>query len=474
MQYAPSSVEIYPAHEGAPVSPDFHLRVNGREVPVFATPSRYGEDFGFAYFTMSPGLAVHVEVTFAFGPVNSVRAIPSKYGIDVSFDRATASFDILEPDTYVTLIVNGDYTYRPLHIFANGPDKWDVNPDDVSVRYFGPGYHEFPLDEIIELGSGETLYLAPGAWVNSPVRVMSGSSDVRICGQGVLATDQLYTARVQRVDGIQVDPDCERITIEGIIVNKRVTGWCGILIKSRDISIRNFKVVTGCIWSTDGMNPTNCQNVTYENCFIRCGDDTIAVKGFTKRGVRNEPDVDPALSPPNESIYVDNCILWSDNNNAIVLGQETKAAYYRDIHFRNCDILYVNDASDRQGVLSLICLDGTNYSDISFEDIRVGKMRRNLINMFFTEEIFDIPGSQRWSGSMHGVRFARVSVEDGSESRIRILGWNETNRITDTVLEDITVAGDPVVTAEDPRIVANEFAMPIHVVHGGDTKGAER
>ena len=474
MPHKPASVLTHPPHEGAPVSPDFVVRVNGREVPVFATPSRYGEDFGFACFTMPAAVPVRVEVIFAFGPVETVRAVPAKYGIDVSLDGATASFDITEPETYVTLIVNGDYTCRPLHIFANGPDRWQVGPHDPGVRFFGPGYHEFPLDEIIELGSGETLYLAPGAWVNSPVRVKAGSKDVRICGHGVLAPDQLYTARVNRVDAIQVDPDCERIVIEGIIVNKRVTGWCGTLIRSRDISIRNFKVVTGCIWSTDGMNPTNCRNVSYDNCFIRCGDDTIAVKGFTKRGVRNDPDVDPAISPPNESIYVENCILWSDNNNAIVLGQETKAAYYRDIHVRNCDILYVNDASDRQGVISLICLDGTNYSDISFEDIRVGKMRRNLINMFFTEEIFDIPGSQQWPGSMQGVRFARVSVEDASESRIRILGWNETNRIMDTVLEDISIAGDPLASADDPRIIANEFALPIHVTRGGSGEGAPR
>jgi hypothetical protein len=414
-----------------------------------------------------------VEVTFHFGPIETVRAVPGKYAIGVDLHGSTASFEITEPETYVTLVVNGDYRYRPLHLFANGPDRWDVDPADPGVRYFGPGYHELPLDEIIELGSDETLYLAGGAWVNSPVRVKAGSTNVRICGHGVLATDQLYTARVNRVDGIQVDTGCSQISIEGIIVNKRVTGWCGILIASRDIAIRDFKVVTGCIWSTDGMNPTNCQNVTYDNCFIRCGDDTIAVKGFTKRGVRNEPDVDPAISPPNESITVENCILWSDNNNAVVLGQETKAAYYRDIHFRNCDILYVNDASDRQGVLSLICLDGTRYSDISFEDIRVGAMQRNLINMFFTENIFDIPGSQQWQGSMEGVRFSRITVEEAHDARIRILGWSTTNRIVGTVLEDITIAGEPLASADDPRIASNEYSTPVFVTHSSADRSQE-
>jgi hypothetical protein len=462
-------IRIYDAYQGAPLSRNFTLTLDDFDIPVYETCSRYGTEISFAYFDMDGSIPVNLTVEHLHGSsVESVRCLPQKYGITATQRGRKTEFTIVDPETYLTLIWNDDHKSRPLHIFANGPDNWGI--DDArtvskgsreSVVYFGPGYHEQPLGEPIRLKSDQTLYLAGGAWVNGSVLVERGSRNVHICGHGILAPDQISDNKIAR--GIQVDPGCSDIIIEGIITNKRVTGWCGILIHSRNIRIENYKVVTGCIWSTDGMNPVNSQNVFYKNCFIRCGDDTIAVKGFKKFGTRNLPEDDPADSPANENIQVESCILWSDNNNAIVLGQETKAAFYKNIHFRDCDILFTNDLSDRQGVLSLICLDGTNYSDISFEDIRVDHFQTTLITLFFTEEIFDIPGSQKWKGSMKNLIFRNITSRSEKNPLVSLRGWGPEKTIGPISLENIVINGETL-KADSSLLKTNAFIHDLTIM----------
>lgn len=454
-------IVVYPSHEGAPLSSDYTLTANGIRVPVFETCSRYGPGFGFAYLDLAPGATVLLEVDVRFCSPGQVSVLPARYGIDPELEGSTVRCTVNAPDTWLTFVFDENPENRPLHVFVNRTEEEHFSPGDPDVVYFGPGYHEFALGKPLVLKSNQTLYVAGGAWIAGRVLVEAGSHDVRICGRGIIAPDQAFDTRICR--GLQVNPGCSRVTIEGIIMNMRVTSWCGILIESTDITIRDYKVVSGAIWSTDGMNPCNCARVRFSNCFFRCGDDTIAIKGFWKAGTRNRPEDDPALRPANEDIEVQGCILWSDNNNALVLGQETKTSAYRNIVFRDCDILHVYDVSDRQGAISLICLDGTDYSGILFENIRIHWFTRNLVNMFFTEDIFDIPGSQKWPGAMRGVTFRNIVARGPADAKVRMLGWGPDKRIENPVFEHVVLNGRTL-TPDDPALVVNEFVAGLRVL----------
>ena len=63
----------------------------------------------------------------------------------------------------------------------------------------------------------------------------------------------------------------------------------------------------------------------------------MAIKGTGTAGY--DPAEDPKDALPTSNITYRNAQLWSDANNAIGIGAETVAGYFRDIRFENIDIL---------------------------------------------------------------------------------------------------------------------------------------
>ena len=96
--------------------------------------------------------------------------------------------------------------------------------------------------------------------------------------------------------------------------------WTVVLKECSNVRISNIKIVNGRYYSTDGINPVNCQDVAIEDCFFRCTDDNISVKGLN-------------WGLPSRNILVERCTFWSDNNNAVVVGPEEQvlAARERDL-----------------------------------------------------------------------------------------------------------------------------------------------
>ncbi len=455
---ANDSVRIYPAPEGAVRSDDFTVLVNDRMVDLFGSENRYGSRTSFGYFDFEGSVEVDVIFHHAAPHSASIRIIPESYGITAeNVSNGHIRFTLDKPAN-LSFIHCGDYTGRTLHLFASPFEDEIPDKNDQDVIWYGPGYHEISegQNRTITLKSNQTLYLEGGAYVVGVVRADS-AVNVKIAGRGILC--QLPEYGVPKSIAFY---DCSGIDISGIIVNRQRIEWSGLMSRCSDVRIHDYKVVSVAIWSTDGMNLANTSDAVIDNCFFRAGDDNIAIKGLGTGRSRWKPDENPSESLPNRNIKVSNCIFWSDNNNAVVLGQETITDIYENITFTNCDVLFVRDEEPVKAAIALICLHTTDYRNIRFEDFRVGPSGQ-LIAVFFTESIFRLRGNHSlWPGRMEDIVFRNISTNGSGSKMVRIEGWDNSRPVKKLLLENITINGRKL-DKDSPYLITNEFVKELQI-----------
>jgi hypothetical protein len=160
--------------------------------------------------------------------------------------------------------------FHPMLVFANPPEVKVPSPTDPNVRYFGPGVHQ--IGKNIPVHSGETIYLAGGAWVEG---TFTGQNlkNVVIKGRGIISGLFLDTGNQDKnknQPGLIDILDSENIVVEGITCvdgprfNVRVLG--------QHVTLRNLKIMSWW-YSTDGVVAGNAALI--EDNFIKVNDDSI-------------------------------------------------------------------------------------------------------------------------------------------------------------------------------------------------------
>jgi len=435
----PADLQIYPVPKGTPQSGKSFFQVTADQYPVgvYTDLTPWEGNAHFAYVNMREGREVtfRVNANFRF---RKVKVLPESLGIEPQVCRGQVSFTVSQPNQNITLVFDDHYNGHTLHLFTNPIDDDAPTESGENLVYFGPGYHF--LKEQLDIGANQTLYIAPGAVVDGRIR-LEAAHNAAVRGSGVLM-NSVYRDGGEII--LQVGAS-GHVTIEGIVFSsQQVRKWNLATHNVNGMAIRNVKIVSPRYASTDGMDINNSRNVTVAGCFIRTGDDCIAIKGFD-------------ASLPAENIVVENCVLWNEVNNAMALGAETKALYYRNIIFRNIDVLFSYDDRDHHGeldersVMSIVSLHSTYFEDITWEDIRVNRCER-LICLTFVDSFWfgSIPGDQTAPGGMRNVAFRNISSDspDGKAARNEILlsgnaanGGNPEKMIENVVFDNVEVNG---------------------------------
>ncbi len=226
-----------------------------------------------------------------------------------------------------------------------------------NVIYFGPGVHEI---EHLEVKSGETVYLAPGAIVygkpsgpdpRSAIigftrrqhhRARRGVIDGSLCPRG---TRGVFYARGKN------------IRVEGIILRDS-SGWTMPVRRCTNLLVDNVKIF-GWQGNSDGIDICNCQHVEVKNCYLRTFDDLVVLK--TDKGQGEERDV-----------RVHDCVLWNEFAHALSLGAELREPL-SDIHFSDCDVIH---DKGREWLLRVYNCDSAPVSNVSWDRIRIEEARR--------------------------------------------------------------------------------------------------
>ena len=387
------SVTVYPVLPVEPYCDQYSVKVEGVEVAlntarVSAAPFNrrwpghqrsvdQSEAVQFLSLSMDEPIQIEITPREPFDPT-SVKIRPKSLGIAPEIRDGKIFFTMQEP-AYFTVEPHG--RNHALHIFADPVVDYGAKNGE-KILYFGAGEHDVGM---IELHSGETLYLDEGAVVYACVHAMD-AENIRIVGHGILDNsrnkekilfdtneedncaavnnvERLHTVQLEYCTGVEIDG----ITIrDSLVYNVRPIGC-------RDFSVKNVKIIGCWRYNSDGIDMHNCVNVHIDGCFIRTFDDSICVKGFD---CFYEGDVEQAVREAMyrggksydvfQHVLVENCVIWNDWGKCLEIGAETRAEDISDITFRNCDIIHAMGT-----VLDCMNVDYADVHDVTFRDIRI-------------------------------------------------------------------------------------------------------
>ena len=348
-------VVTWPAAPGTPCTNDYVLSVAGRNVDVMAVPKStyYSEDkaFPYSYALFDADEEVLVEIRSPMD-LSRARVLPQRSAArDIRAAKESFSFRAKPP---FTLVVEPLRTrHRALIISASLPERKPPRAGDANVLYYGPGRHR--LDGVLEVGSGQTLYLAPGAWLEGAIRAKG--DNVTICGRGVISGLPWEHHKGPAHDMVNLSG--KNVAIRDVTL---MGSWFYTLALENVSGglVENVKVMGGRCNNDDGIDPIAARDVTIRDCFVRTHDDCIAPKDWI------------------ENLLVERCCLWADGANTIRLGFECAGGPskpFRNIRFRDIEILHLSMNNDKppdaywvEAAIHLQPSTGMVFEDIVFEN----------------------------------------------------------------------------------------------------------
>jgi len=448
VKHPEGKVVTYAAPEGAALSDQYTVTVNGNPVAVYAAPvwepgytpkvKSFGGPYSFAYFDFTG--AARVEVA-SRKPMAKTRILPESRGIRADVADGTVTFVLTEPGQ---LSIEPDAKNGPFLLFANPLESNPPNPGDPDVIYFGPGVHEAGA---IEVKDGQTLYIAGGAVVKGGVRAQG--KGIRIRGRGILDGLNWEWRKGPTPHLLQLT-NCTDIKVEGIIL-KDSWAWTLPMFGCQGVHIDNVKIVSARCANNDGIGVCNSQDVKIENCFIRTDDDCITTKGV---GIRREGEVNgPYL--PVEDVLVEGCVLWSDRAHIWRLGCESRASTMRRLVFQNIDVIHYTDPNPP--VISVQPAEGMLMEDVRFENIRInGESQPRFIEVMTKPTKW---AKQQTPGMVRKVLFKDIVLEgDAGPGWVEVAGCDPDHTVEGVTFENVVRYGRRL-TPDAP-----------HVAIGGNTK----
>ena len=366
-----------------PVSEDYKVYVNGKEIPVYTCrTSRY------PFNTWWPGHQRPVNQTEITSYVNLIsdeeikievepwkkkeykRIMLKPYSKAVKTERAgdRIAFTLKENGGYVLEL--DDY-HGFLYIFNNKPVVCE-NPESVTY-YFGPGVH---MPGKIVLKSGDSVYLDKNALVYGCL-LAENAENIHIYGNGIFddSGEERFSEHCYEpyTNGNIKLYDCKNVKIEGVgFTNSAI--WCVNLFHCINVNIDGINVFGQWRYNTDGIDIVNSKGVVIRNSFVHSFDDTITIKGIDRYAFENNTD-----------ILIEHCVLWCDWGKTCEIGLETACAEYRNIAFKDCDIL--------RGGNTVCDIQNGDYAevyDVTFEDIRAE------LEGFYTQSVLQRDQSQSY------------------------------------------------------------------------------
>ncbi len=299
----------------------------------------------------------------------------------------------------------------------------------------------------IRLNDGDVLWIDEGAWVRGHV-VASEASDVIIGGRGVL-------------DGSWGPPDgqptrpvlldhCRHVSVSGLtMVNPR--HWMLTIGGCEDVDVTGINQI-GDGASTDGIDIVGSRRVRVTGCFLRNGDDNIALKALDVRKLASSCQQSAGTfvgdwTGPVEDILVEGCRLYNDRGGtAMEVGYETRTDHIRRITFRNIDVMAVHQFGSVFGIHNG---DRATVEQVLWEDIRVAHHYDKLVDLRVLKS--------RWNfdpqpGRIHDITLRRIRVENSIYNpgyTVSLIGGHDADHPAGPVTFDDFVLGDRKVSCAD-------------------------
>ncbi len=438
-----------------------------------------------------------------------VRPLSKEVTVDITSSN-TVKFELEKFGGYV-LEING--LHNPLNIFFNpvrdfAAEASAKKQEGRKVYYFGSGVHE--IGEM-EIESHSTVTIDGGGVVYGNISAFN-AEDIEINGYGVIdgsceirdtkdkrrllipvfgnspfwvsakfdSENPYFTFDKQKFDAFMKETAClkgllrfyfcKNVKCEGVIMRDSST-FCAVPAACDNVVFNNVKTIGMWRYNSDGIDIFNSSNVTVQNCFLRNFDDVMVIKGIVGWDFKN-----------NEDITVDNCVLWCDWGAACEIGAETNAPEYKNIVFKNCDILY--DAAG--AMIRIHHHNRADVHDMKYENMHlefhVDQMNSELqenddhvykykpgtqpgaITVVVTDQF--LYGINNDKGCIHDIEFNNIfmHLEEGIsiKPQISVKGYSKECNIKNINFLNIYINGKKVNNTDELNITINEFATNVN------------
>lgn len=394
-----------------------------------------------------------VEITVTVPDIELESAIisPLSYGIEpvIDAENHTVTFTVDKTDNY-TVQFNGD-NQRALHIFTYDIETDAPSPDDENVIYFGPG--EWNAEDLMITEEGTTVYIAGGAVVHGSINC-NFVNNVTVCGRGIIDGSRYDTWGGTTAKLPLNFNNCDGTTLKDVII-LNPNAWCVQQYTCTNGTIDGLNIISSRP-NGDGISLQSCTDYKVTNCFVRSWDDNLVVKNYSQTS--------------SDNIEFTNCQLWTDLAQSMEIGYETNKGCYDDmtitnIVFDNITVLH----NYHKPVISIHNADDAVLSDIKFSNITV---EHNTVGVGDSDipYIIDLHVGQsgNWSstkerGTISNVTIENVNVLSGSNTDIRIAGFDDEKNISDITFKNINLNGTVLASTEDKNFKLVNHAENINV-----------
>ena len=426
------TVNTYPFPGGMPAYTDVTVTAEGHAIDLYSVrvnpthrwdtnTQNFCVQAPVAMFDMSGSVSIEVTTPVQVDASNVVVR-PLAYNISPSVSGNRISFNIPKTGQYSVEWNNSQSApNNALLIFANPIESFS------GTRTLEAGMHGSQ-----ELGSGETLYLKPGAVVRGRIKMNSNS---KLVGRGVIDgshLDDWVNPGINAVIPIQTS-GANNVEIRGVSIFDP-NGWTVEFRDTSNVTIDNLKIISSRC-NGDGISIQSSNGISITNSFLRTWDDGIVVKNYTGKD--------------SYDISVSNCIFWTDLAQSMELGVETnKAARANpkiyDVAFEGITIFHAL----HKAPISIHNGDNAAISNITFRNIVVENYWSGLGDGWnYLIDITNLTGSgmggaSGWTkvsarGSISGVIVEGVKVLDGRPLMGARFDSREGGYINNVAIKDI-------------------------------------
>ena len=451
------ALDVYPPPTGTAASLDYSVLVGPAAVPAFVyftsraamqpvapnnnIPQPSGRNtsfFGFAMAAADGPVTIVVTTSLASSssssssasasasapPLSSAQIYPLSAAAALpppSIAGNTVTLLVDQPRQFC-LVVNG-VTDAPLCVFADPPETYTPSPTDPDVLYFAAGTTDAG---VINITSGQTVYLAPGAHVFGRVQLVSDSSACSEAGRGVAVRGRgVLDGHRFTIDGngpSLIQLPCSHALLEGVTMVDSPkyhfdSGWPYTVV-------RWVKAVSWA-FSTDGVD-LGSQGLL-ESSFLKVNDDSIKPfgPGGLARGV----------------------VVWQQENGCAVMGSWNLNQPSGFVTVRNVDVIRHERTFGGYYPDALLCFmhGGSGVlSHFLFDDIRIDTPGFALVNFFITPNPWASP-----TGGVIG-NVSTVIVRDVFSAHpflapqaVMLEGNATLSGVRAVTFDNVTIAGRP-------------------------------
>ena len=235
------------------------------------------------------------------------------------------------------------------------------------------------------------------------------------------------------------------------VVLRDPTFWNTRVYRSERFHMKNLKILNNRPYknwtNTDGVDFDSSVDCSLVNAVIHAGDDNVVVKGLDSERVF-----------ATERILFDN-ILTVSNSAAAKIGTETCVEYFRDVTFKNIDVVKCKRGMVING------FDSARIENVRFENITIegfdfnGAEAPRLVDFEITDKSWrECVGNC----TINNVRINNVHVGCGLQQvTSQILGKNKEFGVDGVYIHNLKVQDKEIHSFSDLNMKVNEFAKRI-------------